>query len=152
MCWLGRLFNKSGVEKPSPSNIVPEENIVAAGLGIFIKLEGINVTLTQMPKIWIPMIPDTNSMDGVFDYGNNNILIAGQDEADHKRLIDFITLGDIAVYESDGAYPLTIHRIVKIGNDSQGKYFIFKGDNNATEDSGKVRESEIKWVSVGVIY
>jgi hypothetical protein len=104
----------------------------------------------MLPKVWIPMIPDTNSMDGCFDYGNNNILIAGADSIEHKKLIDFIKVGDIAVYRSPSIYA--IHRIVEIGNDKEGKYFRFKGDNNSIMDKDKVRESQIEWVSIGTIY
>lgn len=148
MCWLDKLFGVSGVERPSPGDWVKEDAI--AKWAESIAWQDLNVVLSQKPKLWIPMIPDTNSMDGVFDYGNNNILIAGTNEDDHKKIIDFIKVGDIAVYRTPDIYA--IHRVVKIGNDAQGKYFKFKGDNNTIEDAGLIRENQIEWVSVGVIY
>ncbi len=150
MCWLSRLFGTSGIERPSPSDWITEDGIKE--WVIYLPWDKLNVKFTQLPKIWMPAIPDTNSMDGAFDVGNNNILIAGSNESDQKNLIDYLSVGDVAVYESDGAYPLIIHRIVRIDTDNQGKYFKFKGDNNAVEDTGKVRESQIKWISIGVIY
>ncbi len=46
---------------------------------------------------------------------------------------------------------LIIHRVVEIGEDEQGTYFITKGDNNFFSD-GKVRFGQIKYVTIGVIY
>lgn len=150
---LLKLFTPTG-EIPSPSDIVPETSIGAsvsdAGAMVSINLARLNIPFTKIPKVWIPPIPDTNSMDGIFDYGNNNILIAGADEVDQRVLIDFIKVGDIAVYRTTKVYA--IHRIVEIGNDKKGRYFRFKGDNNAVKDPDFVRDNEIEWLSVGVIY
>ena len=44
-----------------------------------------------------------------------------------------------------------IHRIIKIGVDKEGKYFITKGDNNMSSDD-KIREWQITGVLVGVWY
>jgi succinate dehydrogenase/fumarate reductase flavoprotein subunit len=89
-------------------------------------------------------------MDGVFDIGNNNILIAGANRLDHQALIDTLIIGDIAVYQ----IPQTcaIHRIIGIKNDGVGRYFKFKGDNNTSSDPYKIRDSDIKWISIGTIY
>lgn len=159
MSWLSNLF-KSTSEQPSPSDIVPEGSLsMAAGdkLLVNIDLAKLNIPFTKPPKAWIPMIPDTNSMDPVFDYGNNNILIAGADPENQKILVDFLKVGDIAVYRipSDPGQPALaydVHRIVKIGQDKQGRYFRFKGDNNSSTDSYIVRDDNIQWLSIGVIY
>jgi len=63
-----------------------------------------------------------------------------------------LSVGDIAAYSSDFADGTIIHRIVHIGNDEQGKYFVLKGDNNPTSDPGRVRFSQIKSVVVAIIY
>ncbi len=157
--WLSNLFT-AGTERPSPSDIVPKDSIgiVAADkLSILIDLTKLNIPFGTPPKVWVPDIPDTGSMDPNFDHEHNNILIAGADEADHKRLIDFIKVGDIAVYRippdfSQPARIYAIHRIVKIGKDSQRRYFVFKGDNNASSDPYKVRDNEILWVSISTIF
>ena len=159
MCWLSKLFGVSGTERPSPSDIVPLDSItvITKPVGVLVNLAKLNVSLNKPPKIWIPPIPDTNSMDGAFDIGNNNILIAGANEIDQQRLVNFMQVGDIAVYRippdfSQTAKIYAIHRIVEIGKDSEGKYFRFKGDNNTVKDPYKVRDSEILWLSIGTIY
>jgi len=149
MCWLNKFFGGT-VERPSPADWLPEIDVATWADSIPWESLNIGAQLSAKPKIWIPMIPDTNSMDGVFDFGNNNILIAGANKSDHKIIVANIIEGDIAVYRTTSTYA--IHRVIKIGNDAQGKYFKFKGDNNYASDPGKVRESEIEWVSIGVIY
>jgi len=151
MCWLSKILTGT-VERPSPQDIVKERAIVADGdaAKVVIDLTQLNIPFTKLPKVWIPSIPDTNSMDGVFDSGNNNILIAGTDATNQKALVDFIKVGDIAVYRTARMYA--IHRVIKIDSDKDGKYFRFKGDNNAVADPDKVRESEIQWLSIGTVY
>ena len=155
MCqWLTRLF-QSGRDKPSPSDIVPETSIEVKQsrdeLQVHIDLMRLNISLVNQPKVWIPPIPDTNSMDPGFDYGHNNILIAGADEADHGRLLNFLKAGDIAVYEIDASRPI-IHRIVEIGTDGQGRFFRFQGDNCASKDPYQVRDAQIRWLCIGTIF
>jgi len=137
-------------ELPSPSDIVPRNMIVIEEGRVIVNLHAINISLKQPPRVWIPPIPDTGSMDAVFDAGHNNILIAGQSKVDHQKIIDFIKEGDIAVYMHPSLYA--IHRVVKIGQDNEGRYFIFKGDNNVPNDPYKVRDSMIRYLSIGTIY
>jgi len=88
---------------------------------------------------------DTNSMDPVLDKGANAIHIVPTSENE-------IEIGDIVAYESKYSTGTVIHRVIDIGYDEQGKYFILKGDNNPSEDPGKVRFSQIKRVLVAIIY
>ena len=44
------------------------------------------------------------------------------------------------------------HRIISIGNDEEGTYYIMKGDNNQVQDPYKVRFSNIKYILIGVFY
>ena len=147
---LGRFFGT--FEHPSPADIVPHKNILVQStpVGVWVKLVRLNIPFTKDVKVWVPMIPNTNSMDGVFDFGNNNILIQGADDTNQKILVDYLIVGDIAVYET--LRGPTIHRIVKIGQDKEGRYFKFKGDNNPAKDPGKIRDEQISWLSIGVIY
>lgn len=157
MC-LKNLFKKQEEpeerEKPSPADIVPRDNIslqeIDSSVVVSIDLTGLHIGLTQKPKVWIPSIPDTNSMDPNFDMGHNNILIAGADEEEQDILVNSLVVGDIAVYDVMGS--LIIHRIVEIGHDNEGKRFRFKGDNNKDVDIFVVRTNQIKWVSIGTIY
>jgi len=88
---------------------------------------------------------DTNSMDPIIDIGANGLEIIPESEDD-------LFIGDIAAYESKITNELVVHRIVKIKEDSQGKIFKFKGDNNLLEDPEDVRFSQIKYVLIGIIY
>ena len=148
MCFLSRLFGT--FERPSPGDWVPSVAISVSDDKIIIDLKRLNLGLDETPIVWIPEIPDTNSMDGVFDIGNNNILIAGRNDADQEKLVESLRVGDIAVYKTPSMYA--IHRIVEINEDGEGKYFRFKGDNNASKDPDKVRPNQVTWVSVGTIY
>ena len=55
--------------------------------------------------------------------------------------------GDIIVFPFGGMYVL--HRIVFIGEDSDGWYCRTKGDNNEEIDGWKTRKSQIKWLYRG---
>ncbi len=147
MCWLDKLFGTG--ERPSPSDWVLNSLELNDWINNF-PWQRLRVSLVQKPLVWVPDIPDTNSMDGVFDIGNNNILIAGANRLDHQALIDTLIIGDIAVYQ----IPQTcaIHRIIGIKNDGVGRYFKFKGDNNTSSDPYKIRDCDIKWISIGTIY
>ncbi len=165
MSWLSRLFSL-GMEIPSPSDIVlgGDIHIMSSPKAVWINLTKLNIGFSQPPTVWIPDIPDTNSMDPSFDYNHSNILIAGADEADHKKMIDFMKKGDIAVCRimansadppSDFSKPYllyVIHRVVEIGKDKEGRYFKFQGDNNASRDPFKVRDKNILYLCIGTIY
>ena len=138
-------------EKPSPSDIVKREAFHyddTTGI-LTIDFTKTNIPFRNVPKLWIPSIPNTDSMDPVFDFGHNNLLISGQDAEDHQRLVEFIAghPGNIAVYQPQNI----IHRVVKIGVDDQGRFFKFRGDNNLTGDPDKIRDDNISHVYAGTI-
>ena len=60
-----------------------------------------------------------------------------------------INVGDIVSFRR--GMDLVVHRVIKKGEDSEGVYFITKGDNNDFVD-GKIRFKDIKYVTVGVIW
>lgn len=84
----------------------------------------------------------TGSMKPTLDENSNGIRIVPQTEKD-------IHIGDIITYK-DGE-SLIVHRIIEIGTDKDGTYFIPKGDNNTVSD-GKVRFKDIKYVTIGIIW
>lgn len=88
---------------------------------------------------------DTNSMDPVFDAGSHAIEVVPESPAD-------IHLGDIVSYNSEHNEGAVIHRVVEIGEDSDGWYCRMKGDNNPFMDPGKVRFEQLQRVLVAVIY
>ena len=140
-----------GLERPSPQDWLPISAITVNKKQIQSSLG-----LSQEPLVWMPEIPDTNSMDGVFDYGNNNILIAGAIPEDHKKIVDRLSVGDIAVYQvypDDYTIGYAIHRVIDINQDDEGEYYTFRGDNNASiDDPWKVRPNMVQYISVGTIY
>ncbi|MEM0465754.1 MAG: signal peptidase I [Candidatus Pacearchaeota archaeon] len=84
----------------------------------------------------------TGSMKPTFDENANGIRIVPKSPED-------IHIGDIITY-SDGK-NLIVHRVIEIGEDSKGIYFITKGDNNTVSD-GKIRFSDIKFITIGIIW
>ncbi|MDD5086838.1 MAG: hypothetical protein PHV16_03735 [Candidatus Nanoarchaeia archaeon] len=88
---------------------------------------------------------NTNSMDPVIDETSHAIQIVPKSKED-------ISVGDIISYKSDYAEGIIIHRVIKIGEDERGWYCIVKGDNNPTQDPGKIRFSQITRILVAIIY
>lgn len=155
--WIANLF-RSVKDKPSSSDIVPEGNI-RYGEGsnlVLVSLGGLNIPFTKLPKVWIPPIPDTNSMDPSCDFGHNNILIQGCDPDNQKIMLDFIKVGDICVYRiplGDNPYGFyALHRIVRTGADSKGRWFKFKGDNVGWLDPYTARDENIEYLCIGTIF
>lgn len=158
MSWFSNLFKQSGQDLPSPSDIVSKESIplLFTLFTAFVTQAKLNIPFTKTPIVWMPGVA-SKSLDPVMDVGTNNIFIAGADEANQKIMVDFIKVGDMAVYRfpADMTKPTTTfieHRIVEIGKDKLGRYFRFKGDNNSSRDPYKVKSENIKWLSIGVIY
>jgi len=115
------------LEKPSPQVFIdyPKKSIVLNG-----------------KRYTVKGIADTNSMDPVFDVGHKAIL--------KTFMNDDIIRGDILIYKHNKM--LISHRVVKIGMDYDGIYYICQGDNNFKEDPWKVRKNMIKYILVGVLY
>ena len=170
MCWLSKLFGigKSNLEL-SPSDWLPRNAISAVDNNVIIDLSQLLPELSNPPKVWIPSVPEypdpsTGSMLPNFSHEHNNILIAGADEKDHQAILNLLDIGDIAVYrimvnsdDDSGDFTKTpkfyaIHRIIDIGSDEEGRYFLFKGDNNSVHDPYIARSYNIIWVSIGTIF
>ena len=173
--WLLSLFIP-GRERPSRADIVPRQSmaITTNPVGVRLNFAKLNIPFTKPPgRVWIPSIPDTNSMDSYYDYGNNNLLIKPADEENHKIMCDWIAqqwkdsggkldvdcVYRIMVNEEDDPYDFSkphrwycIHRLIRIGFDNKGRYFIFKGTNNPKPDPYQVRDKNLLYLSVGVIY
>ncbi len=99
--------------------------------------------------IWIPganlsRYAATGSMDPVLDYTANGIEIPFTSTSQ-------VNIGDIIAFQPFGSNDLVVHRITDIGYDNDGWYCITKGDNNNMTD-GKIREEQIKYITIAIIY
>ncbi len=152
---LWGLFHPAppGTERPSPGDWLTAEAITSDQSGIHISLKPLQerLGLAQEPIYQPTFTPDTNSMDPVFDFGNNTLLIYGATPEDQAKLVDALQPGDIAVYWNGTG--LIIHRILEIKTDALGKIFTMAGDNNAgISDPYVVKPEHIKYICVGTVY
>ncbi|MBI5881142.1 hypothetical protein HZB90_03360 [archaeon] len=88
---------------------------------------------------------DTNSMDPFFDDNSNSIELA-------PKSPDTVNPGDIISYRSSITNDLIVHRVISKGVDSDGVFYIVKGDNNPTQDPEKIRFGQIHGVLIGILY
>jgi signal peptidase I len=63
--------------------------------------------------------------------------------------IQELEIGDVIIFRKNGI--LITHRIILIGNDNSGRYFLTQGDNNEISD-GKIRFEQIEGVVAGILY
>jgi hypothetical protein len=87
---------------------------------------------------------DTHSMQPTFNSDSNGIEIMPENENQLK-------IGDVVCYKNY-LNQSVVHRIVNIGTDKEGKYFIMKGDNIPLPDPYKVRFNQISGVTVIMVY
>ncbi|MBW2971491.1 hypothetical protein KY359_00500 [Candidatus Woesearchaeota archaeon] len=122
-------------ERLSPSDHVKESQIHVLSDRVIIDAPG---------ATWATFT-DTNSMDPFFDETSNSIEMKPSSPVD-------INPGDIISYESGITGGLIVHRVVSMGVDDAGVYYIVKGDNNPTQDPEKVRFEQVHGVLIGIIY
>jgi hypothetical protein len=120
---------------PSPGDWVKESQI---------SVYSNNIILDVKDAQWATFT-DTHSMEPVISSRANAIEVV-------PTSADQIKVGDIVSYQSEYADGTIIHRVVEKNADSQGVYFIIKGDNNPSNDPGRIRFSQIKRVVVAIIY
>jgi len=132
----GFYLKKSGLERISPNDWIKRDQID------YIKKSKL-LTIKLEPNVKIFSIADTNSMDGLLDTGHN--LIA-TDNFDHAKL----AVGDIVVYQ---VYTTKIvHRIVEIKEDKNGRIYRCRGDNNIDTDPYYLRDANLKYLVIGILY
>ena len=115
-----------------PMDRLNEDNILVYPDKIVLKIEGAGLSNYD----------STGSMKPTLDKGVNGIVVKPNSEED-------VRVGDIIAFRSKG--HLIVHRVVAKGVDENGAYFETKGDSNNYSD-GKVRFSEIEYVTIGLIY
>jgi len=137
MRWLRKYYlEKSGLEKISPNDWVKREQI-----DYIEKLKLLTIKLEPSVKIFD--IADTNSMDGLLDYGHN---VIATDNFDKSKL----AVGDIVVYQI--LTTKIVHRIVEITEDKSGRIYRCRGDNCIDTDPYYLRDVHLKYLVLVIIY
>ena len=130
---VNNILTFSSDEIMSPEDHITEEQI---------KVYDDRVVLNVDDPVW-SSFTDTNSMDPLLDAGANGIEIKPQFEDD-------IHVGDVISYKTEKG--IIIHRVIEIGTDEEGTYYIVKGDNNPIADKDKIRFEDVQGILVAVVY
>ena len=125
-------FSTNSTQVEAPHDFVKENKILVYSDKVVIMLD--HPTISEYAP--------TGSMRPLFDYGANGVRIKPTSVSD-------IHVGDIVTYQS--GEDLIVHRVIEIGSDNEGAYFVTKGDNNSSAD-GKIRYPDIKYITVAIIY
>lgn len=110
-----------------------------------IQIKDNQLVLTYNKDLYLSEYAPTKSMLPLFDKGHNGIEIIPEKAKDIK-------IGDIIAYQSNMINGLIVHRVIDIKQDTDGLYFITKGDNNQDQDPEKIRFNQIKYILIGVLY
>ncbi len=124
----------SSAEIMSPQDHVTEEQI---------RVYEDRVVLLIDNPLW-SSFTNTNSMDPLLDIGANGIEIIPESEEN-------IHVGDVISYKTETG-SVVIHRVIEIGVDREGIYYLVKGDNNPIADGEKVRFDDVQGILVAVVY
>lgn len=139
-------FIFSETENPVLTNLGIVDNNSRQAPSDFLKENQIEVyedrVIINVKKASISRYAPTGSMIPLLNENSNGIRIKPESEND-------INKGDIITFEQNG--DLIIHRVIDIGKDSEGVYFITKGDNNSISD-GKIRFKDIKYKTIGILW
>ncbi len=130
------IFQMTGliIQNPeSPSDHLNETNILLYQDRIIIEIS--NATISSYA--------DTGSMEPLFDSTASGIRIK-------PSSADQILVGDIISFRGSSG-DLLVHRVIEKGIDSEGVYFITKGDRNIFTDE-KIRFEEIEYLTIGVLW
>jgi signal peptidase len=84
----------------------------------------------------------TGSMIPALDENSNGIRIKPASP-------EQISAGDIVTFRR--GEDLIVHRVIEMGNDEKGVWFVTKGDNSDLDD-GKIYFSQVEYVTIGVLY
>lgn len=121
-----------GNTNKQPSDWIKSENIQVYSDRVVIKID--NALLSSYEA--------TGSMLPILGEKTNGIKIAPESA-------EQISIGDIISFERDD--KLIVHRVIDKGKDSHGFWFVTKGDNNQETD-GKVYFSQVKYVTIALVY
>ena len=116
----------------APTGNIQDDNITVYPARVVIKVA--NATISNYGA--------TGSMTPLLDGNAHGIRIKPESA-------DQISVGDLVTFNASGT--MVIHRVVEKGNDSQGIYFITKGDSNPVNDK-PIHFSDIYYKTIGILY
>ena len=129
------LTNSEPEEASSPTNYINQEQIKVFQDRVIIEAENIKWATFANTKSMLPVInKDSYALQVT------------------PTCPDEINVGDIVSYRSEYATGIIIHRVVHKDFDEKGVYFVLKGDNNPTNDPGRIRCSQIDRKVIAIIY
>ncbi|MBT3398179.1 S26 family signal peptidase [archaeon] len=121
-----------GADVEAPSDYVGSDDVFIRG----------NEVVLRIPDASLSRYAPTGSMRPVLDVGTTGVRIIPQGE-------DEISVGDIVTFQR--GFDLIVHRVIEKGTDSEGIYFVTKGDNSDMAD-GKIRFEDIRYKTIALIY
>jgi hypothetical protein len=116
----------------APTGNILQDNITAFPDRVVIMID--NATVSNYA--------DTGSMLPLIDSKAHGIRIV-------PKSVNQINVGDLVTFNESG--KMIVHRVVVKSTDSQGIYFITRGDNSQVNDN-MIRFSDIKYKTVGILY
>jgi len=125
-------FSVSNDNQNAPYDFLSNDNIMVFNNSLTINLSNYTLVRFEGTGSMLPVLSESSTGVGI---------IPGSAKDVH--------VGDIINFESDKG--IIVHRVIEIGDDELGTYFVTKGDNNNVGD-GKVRFFQIRSVLVAVIY
>ena len=129
-------FSNSTTNLSTPTNRIHLDQI---------QVEDNKLILTYNRDLYLSEYASTKSMLPLLDKGHNGIEIIPESQGD-------VRIGDVVAYQSNIIPALIVHRVIGIKQDTEGLYFITKGDNNPEKDPEKIRFEQIKFILIGVLY
>ncbi len=116
----------------APQSRISNEEILILEDKIILSIE--NTTLVSYE--------DSDSMSPLLNNQTKGIRIKPGSESE-------LFVGDIISFRENGR--LIVHRIIEIGMDVNGTYFVTRGDNSSFLDR-KIRFNEIEYVTIGILW
>lgn len=116
----------------APSDFFNSNDIVASDMNVVLDVENPILVNFENSGSMIPVFSE--SATGVFVKPTSS---------------EGINVGDIVFFKQDNVE--IVHRVVEVGEDSYGGYFITKGDANNFDD-GKVMFENVEGILVAIIY
>tara|TARA_Y100000310_G_scaffold9528_1_gene10028 strand:+ start:51 stop:521 length:471 start_codon:yes stop_codon:yes gene_type:complete len=145
--FIHEIFSGRGFEIPSPPDVVKMEDIRAENYVDGQGRDRVRVIIDGLlPPIHImPIIHDTNSMDGILDLDHHYPI------SNNPEYLNNVKVGSVVYWEKYGV--TRIHQVIEIGKDKRGWFCYCKGWNLSIKDPYRLRREDVKWVApCGVIW